>query len=128
MAQQRIKINNTAIVQPEEMSWNFETTSTADSTRAMSGTVYNTPMFTVESFSVSWGRMTRAELSTILQAIVQTPRKPYFTLHYYSPYYNAWRDGQFYVGQGSLKIKNLKESSEYVEGMSCNFIGRNKIS
>lgn len=128
MAQNRIKFDNEVIKQPEDMSWSFETTSTADSTRAMSGTVYNTPMFTVESFSVTWGRMTRAELYAILQKIVQRPSKPYFSMFYYSPFYNAWRTADFYVGQGTLKVKTLKENREVIESVTCNLIGRTKLT
>jgi len=128
MAQQRFTLDGVTVIQPVDVSWNFETTSTSDSTRAMSGTVYNTPMFTVESLSVSWGQMTRAQLSQILQAIVQRPSKPYVTVRYFSPYYNAWRTGQFYVAQGSLKIRTLAENRERIESVTCNLIGREKIA
>lgn len=128
MAQERFKLDNVAVIQPDDVSWNFETTSTSDSTRAMSGTVYNTPLFTVESLNVTWGQMTRTQLSQILQAIVQRPSKPYVTVHYYSPFYNAWRNAQFYVAQGSLKIKTLAQNRERIESVTCNLIGREKIA
>ena len=128
MAQEKFKLDSVTVIQPLEVSWNFETTSTSDSTRAMSGTVYNTPLFTVESLNVSWGQMTRTQLSQILQAIVQRPSKPYVTVHYFSPFYNAWRDGQFYVAQGSLKIQTLAENREKIASVTCNLIGRNKIA
>lgn len=126
--QERITIDNTAIKQPDTFDWSFETTSTQDSVRSMSGTAYITPMFTVESFSVEFSNLTPAECSQILSLIVQRPSKTYFSLHYFSPFYGAWRTASFYVGRGSLKVKTLKEGRERIQSISCNFVGKDKLA
>ena len=127
MAQDRIAIDNFNAVQPVTFDWRFETTSTEDSGRPMSGNALITPLFTVEAFTVEYRKLTAAQAAAILQAIVQRPSKPYFQLHYYSPYYGTWRTGTFYVGQGSLKVKRLVEGNENMENISCDFVGRDKL-
>lgn len=126
MAQNYIKINNTVIRQPDEgLGFDFETTYTEDSTRVQSGVLHATPMFTVESFSYSASTLTVAEAKTILQLVA---KGKIFTLHYFSPYYGAWRDDKFYVGKGSLEIGRLNESGERIDGLSFNMIGVNPIA
>lgn len=128
MAQEKITIDNYSAVQPTQFDWSFETTSTSDSGRAMSGAAYITPMFTVESYAVSYENLTVAQCQAILNIIVQRPGKSYFTLHYFSPFYGTWRTGTFYVGQGSLKVRTLKEGNERIQSISCNFVGRDKLA
>lgn len=128
MAQERILIDGWGDVQPTQFDWDFATTSTDDSTRAMSGAAYITPLFTVESFSVAYRNLTVAQCSRILQSIVQRPGRPFFSLHYFSPYYGAWRTAAFYVGQGTLKVRTLKVGQERMQEITCNFIGRDKLA
>lgn len=125
MAQDLYKINSTVIHQPDEgMGYDFETTFTEDSTRVQSGTGHFTPLFTVEALSYEASFVTVAEMSTILQAVAKGQT---FTLHYWSPYYGAWRDDTFYVGKGSLKIGILCEGGEYYDSLSFNMIGVNPL-
>lgn len=124
MAQERILIDGWGDVQPTQFDWDFATTSTDDSTRPMSGTAYITPLFTVESYAVAYRNLTVAQCSRILQSIVQRPGHPFFNLHYFSPYYGQWRTAQFYVGQGSLKVRTLKDRAERMQEITCNFVGR----
>ncbi len=127
MAQERITINGIAVKQPDKMDPNFATTYTEDSGRPMGGRAHLTPLFTVESYSVEFSNLTPAQASAILQQIVPTPSRPFFSLHYYSWYYGAWRTAQFYVGQGSMKTKRLKENDEILESITCDFVGRERI-
>lgn len=124
MPQERISVDGFSAVQPKKFDYNFSTTSTEDSGRPMSGVALITPLFTTEAFAVEYGELTPAQASTLLHAIVQRPGKPFFSLHYFSPYYGTWRTADFYVGDGSLKIKNLKIGSEKMKSITCNFVGR----
>ena len=127
MPQNRIKLNNYDEVQPTEMNYSWETTSTEDSGRAMSGIMYDTPMFTVEAFDVKYSYLTIAQCKSILQEIVKRPKKPYFNLHYFSPFHGTWRTAQFGVSQGSLNVKSLKRGEETFSEISCRFVGREKL-
>lgn len=123
--QDYIKMNGITIRQPDEgLGFNFETTYTEDSTRVQSGEGHFTPMFTAESFSYAASWLTVEEMKTILQIVAKGGN---FTLHYFSPYYGAWRDAPFYVGQGSLSIGRLNEAKEQFDSLSFNMIGVNPI-
>lgn len=125
MAQNYIKINSAVIKQPDAgLGYSFETTYTADTTRTQDGALHASPMFTVEQFNYSASNLTVSEMSTILQAIAGGNT---FTLHYFSPYYGAWRDDTFYVGKGSLKIGRLNESNETFDELSFNMQGVNHL-
>lgn len=125
--QQRIKINNFDEVQPTTFNYSWETTSTEDSGRAMSGIMYDTPMFTVEAFDVTYSNLTIAQCRAILQEIVKRPKRPYFDLHYFSPFHGTWRTASFGVSQGSLNVRSLKRGEENIEEISCRFVGREKL-
>lgn len=122
--QHRITIDGWNDAQPSDYSYLIETTSTADSGRVMVGVQYDTPMFTVEAIDVVYRNLSIANTSALLKRIVKKPGKPYFSLHYFSPYYGAWRDAEFGVSQGTLKIKSLEEGDENVSEVSCRFVGR----
>lgn len=125
MAQEYIKINDVKIKQPDTgLGYSFETTYTSDSTRVQSGAMHATPMFTVESFSYAASYLSVPEMQTILQQIAKGGN---FTLHYFSPYYGAWRDDSFYVGKGSLEIGRLNEGGEFFDSLSFNMVGVNPI-
>ena len=125
MPQEYIKMNGTVILQPDEgLGYDFETTYTEDSTRAMDGTLYASAMFTVESFSYQASWVSQEDMRTILQIVAKGVP---FTLHYLSPYYGTWRDGRFYVGKGSLAVGRWNEAQERYESLSFNMIGVDPI-
>ena len=121
MAQEYITLNGVII---RQLGYDFETTYTEDSTRAMNGTLYASAMFTVESFNYTATWLTREEMRTVLQVIAKG--RP-FTLHYMSPFYGAWRDGRFYVGKGSLAVGRWNEAKERYDSLSFNMIGVDPI-
>lgn len=123
----RIAIDGWNTVQPSTFDYDFQTTSSSDSGRTMSGKANVSVLFTVEAFTVEYRNLTPNQASTLLQKIVQRPSKPYFNLYYFSPYYGQWRTAQFYVGEGSLKIKTLEQGNENIDSISCSFVGRNKL-
>lgn len=127
MSQNRISINGWNAVQPTTFKFNFQTTSSEDSGRTMSGRAAISPLFTVEAYDVEYDNLTIAQTSALLKKIVQKPSSPYFSLHYFSPYYGQWRTGDFYVGEGSLDVQTLKEGEETVSKISCSFVGRDKL-
>lgn len=127
MAQDRISVDGWSTVQPTKFQFQFQTTSSEDSGRPMSGKAHISPLFTVEAYDVEYEDLTPAQTSALLKKIVQKPSKPYFSLHYFSPYYGEWRTDQFYVGEGSLDVRTLKEGEEMISSISCSFVGRNKL-
>ena len=123
--QNYITIDSKIVKQPESgLGYDFETTYSKDSTRTQDGIAHFTPLFTVEKFSYSAKHLTKDEMKTILQLVAGGR---YFTLHYFSPYFGAWRDDTFYVGKGSLSIGRLNENAEYFEELSFSMIGVNPV-
>lgn len=125
MAQDRIRINNTDIYQPDKnLAYDFETTYTSDSTRVQTGVGKFTPMFTVEKLNYTATHIPQPEATKILQ-MVDTGQN--FTLHYFSMHYGRWRDDMFYVGQGGMIVGELEEGNEYLDSLSFNMTGVNPI-
>lgn len=120
-----VKINGIEIFQPDEnMGCSFQTTYSEDSTRVQNGTVHLTPMFTVEQISYSATDIPVDKAAEILQQIIKGQK---FTLHYFSLYYNAWRDAEFYVGQGQFNIGCLSEDNMHLDSLSFNMTGVNPL-
>lgn len=125
--QNRIAIDGWDELQPTSFDWSFETTSTEDSGRAMSGAPYITPLFTVQAYDVEYEHIKLAQAKEILRRIVQTPSKPFFRLYAYSPYNGKWETAEYYVGDGTLKVGSLEENNEFISHITCHFVGRNRI-
>lgn len=125
MAQDKIKINDKEIFQPDEgLGYDFETTYAEDSGRVQSGKMHASPLFTVEALGYEATDIPVADAATILREVATGK---FFTLHYFSPYYNEWRDAKFYVGKGSLAIGRLTANDERISSLSFNMIGVDKI-
>lgn len=123
--QDRIRINNTDIYQPDSgLAYNFATTYTEDSGRVQTGTAYITPMFTVEQLGFTATGIPQPEATKILRMVDRGQR---FTLHYFSMHYGYWRDDIFYVGQGDMSIGSLEDGNETLDSLSFNMTGVNPI-
>lgn len=125
--QKRIAIDGWSDIQPTTFEWSFETTSSEDSGRSMSGAPSITPLFTVQAYDVEYQHVPISKAKTLLNKIIQTPSKPYFSLYAFSPYTGTWTTKDFYVGDGTLHVGSLEENNEYISSITCRFVGRNKI-
>ena len=124
--QNKIKINNVEIYQPDSdnLSYNFETTYSSDSQRTQNGVGHFTPLFTVEQLGYSASNIPANKVAEILQLIAKGRK---FNLFYYSTYYGTWRTAEFYVGKGSLTIGTLSADKEKISKLSFNMTGVNPI-
>lgn len=123
--QDTIKINGVEIFQPDEgLGYGFETTYSEDSGRVQTGSMHAVSYFAVEQFSYEATEIPMEKATEILQMIA---RGNPFTLHYYSIFYGAWRDGLFRVGKGSLNIGTLEEGYEKLSSLSFNMTGEEPI-
>lgn len=101
------------------LSYDFETTYTADSGRTQTGVAVVSPLFTVEALGYSRASISKTMLSQILKIIAKGQR---FQLHYFSAYYGAWRTSWFYVGKGQLNIGRLNEGKELFTSVEFNMV------
>lgn len=122
--QDYIKFNGVTIAQPDDdgYSVNLATTSTEDSDRDMSLVMHNTPIGTVESYSLKWSWLKPAEAALILSQVLN---RPSFTAHYFDILTGGWRDGEFYATTFNSPCKILEEGQEYWDELSFNMIGVN---
>ena len=119
--QDRIRINNTDIYQPDKgLSYKFETTYTSDSSRVQTGKGHFTALFTVEQLNYKATHIPQEEATKIIKMVA---RGTNFTLHYFSIFYGQWRDGTFYVGQGDMAIGSLEDDNRYLDSLNFNMTG-----
>lgn len=122
--QDYLKFNGVTVKVPDEdgYSANLATTSTEDSNRDMSLVMHNTPIGTVESYSLKWSELTPSEASAILQQVLN---KPSFTVHYFDILTGSWRNGEFYASNFNAPARILVDGEEYWDELSFNIIGVN---
>lgn len=122
--QDYIKINGITILQPDEDGYtaNLSTTSTEDSDRDMSLVMHNTPIGTVESYSLKWTDIKAADMALILSQVLN---KPSFTMHYFDILTGGWRDGTFYATTFNSPCKTIEDGVEAWDELSFNAIGVN---
>lgn len=124
MAQQKYLINGIEIFQPDQdLSWNFETTYTEDSSRTQDGIGHFTEMFTTESFQYQASHVPVSEWSKMSRMIVGKK----FDLYAWNPHFGRWKTHRCYVGQGSLNIGTLEENGEYYSSISFNMVDINPL-
>ena len=126
MAKEMIKMNGTAIWQPDkDMPYSFATTYSEGSNRTQYGDGRFTPLFTVEQYGYTAKNIPANKVTEILQIIAKGKT---FTLHHYSLYHAAWRDDPFYVGKsGNITIGELSEDGKIVSVLSFNMTGVNHL-
>lgn len=122
--QDYIKINGITIVQPDEDGYtaNLSTTSTEDSDRDMSLVMHNTPIGTVESYSLKWTDIKASDMALILNQVLN---KPSFSMHYFDILTGRWRDGEFYATTFNSPCKTIEDGVEAWDELSFNAIGVN---
>lgn len=123
-----IKINNTQMAQPFKMNFKLETTDSSTTTRTMSGALKGSPLFVVQAFDVSFERLTSAQCSQLLQAVIRRPGHATFTMYYFSPWYGSWRTDTFYCTSESLSINTVKSGSEKLSNLSMTFVATQPLA
>lgn len=126
MAQEYLKINDIRVKVPDQDGYGiqFATTSTSDSDRTQDLVMHNTPIGTVESYSLKWSGLTLAEASLILRQVVN---KASFKVHYLDVYSGKWKDGWFYAANFNITPIDLTAGKERIDSLSFNIVGVNPI-
>lgn len=121
----RIMMNGEIIKQPlKGLGYKFAKKYSSDSTFVQSGRKHTTTIGTYEEFTYSAADLTASELSTILHHIIDGE---VFVLHYLSPYYGEWRDGEFLVESADVSIGRWIEKDERYESLSFTMTGVNPL-
>lgn len=121
----RIMMNGILIKQPlSGLGYSFEKRYSNDSTYTQSGNKYTTTVGVYEKFQYTAADLTEEEISAILHQIIDGE---VFILHYRSPYYGEWRDGNFQVDSASAVVGNWIEDKEVYESLSFTMTGVNPL-
>ena len=111
--------------QPIKVTPKFAVTSTEESGRVQTGQMLNTPMFTVASYQIEFGKMTGEDLGKLLAKIVG---KSSFTFHHFDVFNNQWADAQFYAANIDCSNVYIKDGKETVDSLSFQVTGINPVS
>lgn len=126
MAQDYLKFNGITVKVPDQDGYGieFETTSTSDSDRTQDLVMHNTPIGTVESYSLKWSNLTLEEASLILRQVVNQAS---FQVHYLDVYSGKWKDGRFYASNFSITPIDLTAGEEMIDSLSFSIVGVDPI-
>lgn len=127
MAQNIVMIDGSIRTQPFDMKYSLETTDGSGTTRTIEGKLKGSPLFVIEAYNVTYKRLTTAQTSELLQAIIRRPSKPTFELYCFSPFTGTWTQRTFYCTAESLNIVTLKDGSERLSDLSVQFVGVNPV-
>jgi len=118
------ELNDIPVITPDSFEPNAATTSTEDSDRTQDLVMHNTPMGTIESYSLEWKDIPTREAALIYQ---QIKNKKQYKLRYMSAETGAWKTGYFYTSNysfGTLKKANGKDAWE---SLSFNAVAINPV-
>lgn len=123
--QDRIKMNGTAIFQPDSgLGYGYTTSYGDDNKETQDGVKHGTVISTHESLTYTATGIPCSAAATILQIIAHGGT---FTLHYYSVHLNTWRNDTFRVPQTSISIGSLIEGGEMLDSLSFTMEGVHPI-
>ena len=102
MAENYNPIRNPSVKCPQKYQWDLEDVSKADAGRTEDGTMEKGRIGQVVKLSLSWGPLTTAEISQILQAF----NPEYINVAYLDPQKGDYTEAEFYVGNRSTPLYN----------------------
>ena len=124
--QDKIKINNVEIVQPDSggLQYSFKKTYSDDTKETQDGTLHGTVVSVHEVLGYTATGIPVSKLNTLIPTIVSNNT---FSLHYFSAYFGTWRTDTFRVPEGSLSIGSLSENGELMDSVSFTMEGVNNV-
>lgn len=122
MAQEQLKFNGIVMPWPDEDGYTVDisTTSTDDSDRTQDLVMHNTPIGSVGSYGLKWSDLTKEEVASILNQVLD---RPSFLAHYFDVKTAAWKDAYFYATTFHITPIDLSDKNERIEELSFNIIG-----
>lgn len=116
---QVLKINDTRIKTPAEVTWGLQDISSPDSGRDLSGTMHKDRVAQKVKLTCKWPAMPASEASLLLRNVTSQVT---FQLTYFDVMQNGVRKSTFYVGDRTSPYAWLWEDSQAVKSVSFDFI------
>lgn len=119
LLQQVLKINDTAIKTPAEITWGLQDISSSDSGRDLAGVMHKDRVAQKVKLSCKWAAMPAAEASLLLR---NANSQVNFRLAYFDVMQNSVRTASFYVGDRTSQYAWLWGKDNTVRNVSFDFI------
>lgn len=117
--QQVLKINDTAIKTPAEITWALQDVSSPDSGRDLAGVMHKDRVAQKVKLTCKWPAMPAAEASLLLRNVNSQVN---FRLTYFDVMQNGVRTATFYVGDRTSQYAWLWGSDNTVQNVAFDFI------
>jgi len=118
MALQILKVNDTVIKTPAEITWSLFDVSSPNSGRTLDGVMHIDRVAQKVKLSCKWAAMPAEEASILLKNVNDVN----FYLTYFDLKENGMRTALFYVGDRTANFKWILTDSKMVKDVSFDFI------
>lgn len=116
---QILKVNDTILKTPAEVSWSLQDLSSPDSGRTLDGVMHKDRVAQKVKLACKWKAMPTSEASVLLKNVNSQVN---FNLTYFDVQENANRTAKFYVGDRTAPYLWINEEAKMVETVSFDFI------
>lgn len=116
---QVLKVNDTAIKTPSEVTWSLQDVSNPDSGRDLAGTMHKDRVAQKVKLSCKWPHMPAVEASLLLRNVNSQVN---FQLTYFDVMRNGMRTAAFYVGDRAAPYAWLWGDDNSVQNVAFDFI------
>ncbi len=126
MSQQHVKFGDYTPPDVDEDGYQpqLATTSSEKSGRTMKGGMMNTPLFTVEAYSLKWTDIKATDVANILSRVVG---RSSFSFYHFNVYKAKWETGEFYAANYNTPVASLEEGKEKYDELSFQVTGINPL-
>lgn len=116
---QILKINDTIIKTPSEVTWTLQDISSPDSGRDLTGVMHKDRVAQKIKLSCKWPHMSTAEASLLLR---NANSQVNFQLTYFDVMQNGVRTATFYVGDRTAPLAWIWDDDNAVQNVAFDFI------
>lgn len=119
MSIQILKVNDTPIRTPADVTWSLQDISSPDSGRTLDGVMHKDRVAQKVKLACKWPAMPVSDAAALLQNVNSAVT---FNLTYFDVMQNGLRTAKFYVGDRTAPLKWILDNSQVVENVSFDFI------
>ncbi len=116
---QILKVNDTVLSTPAEVTWALQDISSPNSGRTLDGVMHKDRVAQKVKLTCKWGAMPFSEASTLLKNVNSQVN---FHLTYFDVMQNGLRTATFYVGDRTAPYLWVWDNDGYVKDVSFDFI------
>lgn len=116
---QILKVNDTILKTPADVTWSLQDLSSPDSGRTLDGVMHKDRIAQKVKLSCKWPAMPTSEASILLKNVNSQVN---FSLTYFDVMQDENRTATFYVGDRASNYKWIMTNNKMVESISFDFV------